>query len=112
MSAWPTLTVLSLFDADAMGAWDSSLYLDPSGPSREIKAKYAGAQQVFLQLLVAGQHPPVAINPLAEAILKHIVLLAFLDMTSNSHADDLRDWLTIDSCDHVQFLCLVGRQAN
>ena len=112
MSTPPALTGLSLLDADAMGAWRSPLYLDPSVPSRGIKAKYAGAHQVFPRLLAAGQHPPVAINSLAEAILKRIVLLAFLDMTSDSHADDLRDWLTIDSRHHVQFLCLVCRQAN
>ena len=63
-------------------------------------------------LLAVGQHQLRAINPLTEAILKRIVLLAFLDMASDSVADDFRDWLTIDSCDHVQFLCLVGRQAN
>ena len=44
--------------------------------------------------------------------MKRIVLFAFLDMVSDSHADHFRDRLTIDSCDHVQFLCLVGRQAN
>ena len=63
-------------------------------------------------LLVAGQHPLGAINPLAEAVLKRIVLLAFLDMVCDSHSDDFRDWLAIDSCDHVQFLRLVGGQAN
>ena len=44
--------------------------------------------------------------------MKRIILLAFLYMASDSRADNLGDWLTIDSCDHVQFLCLVGRQAN
>ena len=63
-------------------------------------------------LLAVGQHPLGTINPLAEAILKRIILLAFLYMASDSRADNLGDWLTIDSCDHVQFLCLVGRQAN
>ena len=63
-------------------------------------------------LLVAGQHPLGAINPLAEAILKRVVSLPFLDMVCDSHSDDFRDWLAIDSCDHVQFFRLVSGQAN
>ena len=44
--------------------------------------------------------------------LERIVLLAFLNMASDSCADDLGDRLAIDGRDHVQFLRLVGRQAN
>ena len=101
-----------LWAAHAMRAWGSALYLNPSGPSRRIEAKWICAQEVLSRPLVAGQQPPIPVNALAEAILKRIVLLTFLDMDSDSHADDFRDWLAIDSCDHVQFLCLVGRQAN
>ena len=63
-------------------------------------------------LLAVGQHSLLANNPLAKSILKRIILLTFLNMTSNCHADDLRDWLAIDSCDQIQFLCLVSRQSN
>ena len=62
-------------------------------------------------LLAVGQHPLGAINPLAEATLKRIVLLAFLDMASDSHANDLRDW-----ADHRQLrpcsIPLLGRQTD
>ena len=44
--------------------------------------------------------------------MKRIVLLAFLNMASDSRADDFGDWSAIDGRDHVQFLRLVGRQAN
>ena len=63
-------------------------------------------------LSVAGQHPLGAVDSLAEAVLKRIVLLALLDMASDSCTDDLGNWLAIDSGDHVQFLRLVSRQAN
>ena len=66
----------------------------------------------FSGLSAAGQHPLGSINPLAEAILKRIVLLAFLNMVGDSRADDFGDWSAIDGRDHVQFLRLVGRQAN
>ena len=44
--------------------------------------------------------------------MKRIVLLAFLNMASDSRADDFGDWSAIDGRDLVQFLRLVGRQAN
>ena len=44
--------------------------------------------------------------------MKRIVLLAFLNMASDSRADDFGNWSAIDGRDHVQFLRLVGRQAN
>ena len=64
-----------LWAAHAMRAWGSALYLNPSGPSRRIEAKWICAQEVLSRPLVAGQQPPIPVNALAEAILKRIVLL-------------------------------------
>ena len=44
--------------------------------------------------------------------MKRLVLLAFLNMSGDSRADDFGDWSAIDGRDYVQFLRLVGGQAN
>ena len=66
----------------------------------------------LVALVAFREHPLGANNPLAQAILKRIVLLAFLNMSSDSRADDFGDWSAIDGRNHVQFLRLVGGQAN
>ena len=63
-------------------------------------------------LFAVGQHPLGTINSLAETVLKHNVLLAFLDVVSDSCANNFGHRPTVDGRDHVQFVCLVGRQAN
>ena len=62
--------------------------------------------------LVVRQHALRTLDALTEAILEHVVTFPFFDMSCDCQADHLRNRLTLDGRDRVQFLCLVGRQAN
>ena len=81
--------------------------LDTTGPATSWSS--ASLAPLFL---VVRQHALRTLDALTEAILKHVVSFAFFDMSCDCQADHLRDRLTLDGRDRVQFLCLVGRQAN
>ena len=81
--------------------------LDTTGPAASWNA--ASLDPLFL---VVRQHALRTLDALTEAILKHVVTFAFFDMSCDCQADHLRNRLTLDGRDRVQFLCLVGRQAN
>ena len=81
--------------------------LDTTGPA----ASWSSASLAPL-FLVVRQHALRTLDALTEAILKHIVTFAFFDMSCDCQADHLRNRLTLDGRERVQFLCLVGRQAN
>ena len=62
--------------------------------------------------LAAGEHLLRSRDAVAEPVLKRGVTFALLDVASDRSANHLRDWLTVDGSDGVQFLGLVRGQAN
>ena len=53
---------------------------------------------------VVRQHLPLPLDALAEHILKRGVTFAFLNMLCDCRADHVRNRLTIDGRDRIQFL--------
>ena len=53
-----------------------------------------------------------ALNALTEAVLERAVTFTFFDMLRDSHTYYLGNWLTVDGCDRVKLLRLLGRKAN
>ena len=51
------------------------------------------------------------INPLSKTFLKRLVTLALLYVPRNCHSNDLRNRPSVDGCNHVQLLRLIGREA-
>ena len=85
---------------------------DPSASNKARETKGAQFSWKLPLLRVVRQHSLSTLNTLAEAVLKHVVALAFLDVPGNRQANHLRNRLTVNGCDRVQFLRLFGRQAN
>ena len=63
-------------------------------------------------ILVVRQHALDTLNTLTEAVLEPAVAFPFLDVSCDCQTDHLRNRLPIDIRYRVQFLRLVGRQAN
>ena len=66
------------------------------------RPKFLGGQRRLLALIfVVRQHALRTLDALAEAILKHAVTFAVLDVSCDCQADYLRNRLTVDGCDRV-----------
>ena len=63
-------------------------------------------------LLVVRQHSLLPLDTLTEAVLERGVTFAFLDVSCDGRANDVRNRLTVDGRDRVQLLGLVGGQAD
>ena len=74
--------------------WDQAL-------TRKLQVRDAHAWGSLPLLLAACQQALRTLNALTEAVLKHAVTLAFLDVSRDCQTDYLRNRLTIDGRDCV-----------
>ena len=72
-----------------------------------------GSPSLLLCLvLVVRQHALRTFNALTETVLKRVVTFTFFDMPCDRQTDHLGNRMTVDRCDRVQLLGLLGRKAN